>query len=77
MVLRLQTVPALANRIRSTPKAGLEAYVFGPAERMLTDPDQTDFNAQIDVLVKAGVQVTTASASRSRSAPRRHSGPAL
>lgn len=55
----LQTVPALADRIRSTPGTTLEVYVFGPAERMLADPEKADFNAQIDALVKAGVQVTT------------------
>lgn len=55
----LQTVPALADRIRSTPGNALEVYVFGPAERMLADPDKAEFNAQIDVLVKAGVRVTT------------------
>ncbi|MGL4438244.1 MAG: hypothetical protein ACRCUE_03150 [Bosea sp. (in: a-proteobacteria)] len=33
---------------------------FGPAERMLADPEKADFNVQIDALVKAGgVQVTT------------------
>ncbi|MFN3273446.1 MAG: hypothetical protein ACK41U_02105 [Paracoccus sp. (in: a-proteobacteria)] len=55
----LQTVPALAERIRSNPEAVLEVYVFGPAERMLADPEQADFNIQIDALVAAGVQVTT------------------
>jgi hypothetical protein len=55
----IQTVPALAERIRSTPDASLEVYVFGPAERMLADSDQTEFNAQIDALVTAGVHVTT------------------
>ena len=55
----IQTVPALAERLRSTPDASLEVYVFGPAERMLADPDETEFNAQIDALVTAGVQVTT------------------
>jgi cobalt-zinc-cadmium efflux system protein len=37
----------LADRIRSIPDTALEVYVFGPAERMLADPDKTDFNAQI------------------------------
>lgn len=55
----LQTVPALADRICGTPGTSLEVYIFGPAERMLADPDQPGFNAQIDALVKAGVRVTT------------------
>lgn len=55
----IQTVPALADRIRSAPGAVLEVYVFGPAERILADAAQADFNAQIDALVKAGVTVTT------------------
>ena len=55
----MQTVPALAERIRNTPGAALEVYVFGPAEQMLANPDQADFNAKIDALVTAGVQVTT------------------
>jgi len=55
----MQTVPALADRIRSTPDTALEVYIFGPAERMLADLEQTDFNAQIDALVTAGVPVTT------------------
>lgn len=40
----LQTVPALAERILSAPSGELEVYVFGPAERMLADAGQTDFN---------------------------------
>ena len=55
----MQTVPALADRIHATPDAALEVYLFGPAEQMLADPDKTDFNAQIDALVAAGVRVTT------------------
>lgn len=55
----LQTVPALAERIAGTPGAELEVYVFGPAERMLADPEKTEFNAQIDAMVKAGLSVTT------------------
>lgn len=55
----LQTVPALADRIRRTAGTALEVYLFGPAERMLADPEKTEFNAQIDALVTAGVQVTT------------------
>lgn len=55
----LQTVPALADHIRNGPEAALEVYVFGPAEHMLADPDQAEFNSQIDALVKAGVKVTT------------------
>lgn len=55
----LQTVPSLAERIRATPGATLEVYIFGPAERMLANPEQTEFDAQIDALVKAGVTVTT------------------
>ena len=55
----LQTVPSLAERIRGNPESTLEIYVFGPAERMLADPDQADFNVQIDALVASGVQVAT------------------
>lgn len=55
----MQTVPALADRIRNTPGTALEVYIFGPAEQMLANPDQTDFNTRIDALVTAGVQVTT------------------
>lgn len=55
----MQTVPALAERINATPDNALEVYVFGPAERMLADPEKTDFNTQIDALVTAGVTVTT------------------
>jgi len=55
----MQTVPALAERIRNTPGAALEVYVFGPAEKMLANPEQSDFNTQIDALVTAGVEVTT------------------
>lgn len=55
----LQTVPSLAERILAAPGTTLEVYIFGPAERMLANPEQTDFNAQIDALVTAGVTVTT------------------
>lgn len=47
----IQAVPALADRIRSTPDATLDVHIFGPTERMLANPDQTDFNARIDALV--------------------------
>jgi len=55
----LQTVPALAQRINSVPDGELEVYVFGPAEQMLANPEQGDFNTQIDALLTAGVRVTT------------------
>lgn len=55
----LQTVPALAERIGSNPETTLEVYVFGPAERMLAEVEQVEFNIQIDALVTTGVQVTT------------------
>lgn len=56
----LATAHALAERIHSAPPNGtLEIYLFGPAERMLADPEQTEFNSRIDALVKAGVRVTT------------------
>lgn len=55
----LQTVPALAERIGSNPETTLEVYIFGPAERMLADPAQAEFNNQIDALLTSGVQVTT------------------
>lgn len=55
----MKSVPALAERVRSASEGALEIYVFGPAEQMLANPEQVDFNAQIDALVKAGVQVTT------------------
>lgn len=58
----LSTVAALAERMHQTPggsAAALEVYVFGPAEAVLAAPDRTEFNAQIDNLVKQGVRVTT------------------
>ncbi|MFN7223054.1 MAG: hypothetical protein ACK4MS_03430 [Paracoccaceae bacterium] len=47
------------DRIRATPGATLDLYIFGPAERMLANPEQTEFHAQTDTLVTAGVTVTT------------------
>lgn len=55
----MQTVPALAERIRGASSGEIEVYVFGPAERILADIENADFNAQIDALVRAGVRVTT------------------
>jgi hypothetical protein len=58
----LATVPSLAMRLYQSPdtdKPALEVYVFGPAEGALSSPDQGEFNAQVDGLVKQGVRVTT------------------
>jgi hypothetical protein len=55
----MKTVPALAERIHASGKASLEVYVFGPAEQMLANPDQADFNSMIDKLVADDVPVTT------------------
>ena len=57
----LSTVPALVERMQQS-KTGigsdLEVYVFGPAEAMLADSKRSEFNAQIDNLLKLGVRVT-------------------
>jgi hypothetical protein len=58
----LMTVPTLAGRLHQATDAGkpaLEVFVFGPAEGALSSPEQAEFNAQIDGLVKQGVRVTT------------------
>lgn len=58
----LSSVAALAERIHQTPSgsaATMEVYIFGPAEGALVKPDQKEFNAQIDGLVKQGVRVTS------------------
>jgi len=54
----LKTVPTLAERMNSIGAADLEVFVFGPAEQMLADPGQTEFNNAIDGLIKAGHAVT-------------------
>lgn len=55
----LITVAALAERIHSARQNGtLEVYLFGPAERMMAEPEQAEFNSQSDALVKTSVQVT-------------------
>jgi hypothetical protein len=58
----LMTVPTLAGRLHAANEAGkpaLEVFIFGPAERALSSPDQAEFNAQIDGLVGSGIRVTT------------------
>ncbi len=54
----MKTVPALAERIHASGNSSLEVYVFGPAEQMLTRPDQVEFNTMIDKVVADGVPVT-------------------
>jgi len=55
----MKTVPALAERIHGSGEASLEVYVFGPAQQMLANSVQAEFNAMIDKLVADGVSVTT------------------
>jgi hypothetical protein len=57
----LSTVPALVVRmLQAKPLSGveLEVYIFGPAEGALADTKRTEFNAQIDNVVKLGARVT-------------------
>ena len=57
----LSTVPALVERMQQSKTgvgADLEVYVFGPAEAVLADANRSEFNAQIDNLLKLGVRVT-------------------
>jgi hypothetical protein len=61
-IAALSTVPALAERIHQSPAGqtqSLEVYIFGPAEGALVKPEFTEFNTQVDSLVKLGVRVTT------------------
>lgn len=56
----LMTGASLAERLHQTPESDrvpLEVYLFGPAEAALSAPEQSQFNARIDSLLRAGVRV--------------------
>lgn len=49
----------MAERIYSAQPNGMpEVYLFGPAERMLADPEQAEFNKQVDTHGETGLRVT-------------------